>query len=593
MYGDVDSVWNYWSSTGRLDSTRTGTSKRAVVAYAYDSRGRVVRRTQGAYADSVHYSATGWQNTDVTISAGRATSQHFNSWGLVDQVTDAAGYTNQLIYDGIGRVQTAIGPRADTTTYYYDALFLTGVKDAKGQLYQYVRNGLGWTTQQIDPRNASTYFGYDRNGNITSTTNRRGQTIAASYDSLDEMTTRIAGTDTATYATDPLGRFVAVRNVESVDTVMYDPADRMTSEITVRKGVRYVRASTYDIRGQRTGVAFTSQPWGTSVSTGYRYDALERLDSLVDMTGGATVIAYDSLDRPISTTLPNGDQIGTPFANLMRPTDLTYSRSAVNSAIGASYAYGPRGELTDRIAPSSTAGRQFDTDSAGQLVGFENYTMTPGACTYQPMPPDPPERVCTGPGKSYSGASASYSWDKVGNPTYNGAVTDIGNRLRQFGSDSLAYDADGNLIGRYQNHALVESFVWDALGQLTSVTLGSTTLNFGYDGFGRRVRKRVSVNGVLHTTNFFHDGDNLWIIADQDGKHLVSVTASYPGIDQPHSIYQHGAISYYLQDVSGNITGLVNTAGTLQNPLFLPAVRRGGYDGGSGDEHAQVRGAGV
>ena len=81
----------------------------------------------------------------------------------------------------------------------------------------------------------------------------------------------------------------------------------------------------------------------------------------------------------------------------------------------------------------------------------------------------------------------------------------------------------------------------------------------------------TSVNGVLHTTNYFHDGDNLWVIAIADGKQLVSVTTSYPGIDQPHSIYQNGAISYYLQDVSGNITGLVNNAGTLQNHYsYLP-----------------------
>ena len=81
----------------------------------------------------------------------------------------------------------------------------------------------------------------------------------------------------------------------------------------------------------------------------------------------------------------------------------------------------------------------------------------------------------------------------------------------------------------------------------------------------------TSVNGVLHTTNYFHDGDNLWVIAIADGKQLVSVTTSYPGIDQPHSIYQNGAISYYLQDVSGNITGLVDTAGTLQNHYsYLP-----------------------
>ncbi|HEB91123.1 MAG TPA: hypothetical protein ENI85_16225, partial [Deltaproteobacteria bacterium] len=94
-------------------------------------------------------------------------------------------------------------------------------------------------------------------------------------------------------------------------------------------------------------------------------------------------------------------------------------------------------------------------------------------------------------------------------------VYDDQDRLLQFGSLGFTYDEAGDLVSRTDPTAgTTESFVYDALGNLTQATLADgRVLDYVIDGQNRRIGKRVDgtlVQGFLY-------GDQLNPVAELDG----------------------------------------------------------------------------
>jgi RHS repeat-associated protein len=91
------------------------------------------------------------------------------------------------------------------------------------------------------------------------------------------------------------------------------------------------------------------------------------------------------------------------------------------------------------------------------------------------------------------------------------------------------------------------------------VTNGSTA-TYGYDAWGRRVRK--TVDGV--TTGYLHDGDDLVLEMDGSGS-PVREYAYYPGVDNPHSMRYGGQTYYYATELPGHVAGLVSSSNQVVN----------------------------
>jgi RHS repeat-associated protein len=176
---------------------------------------------------------------------------------------------------------------------------------------------------------------------------------------------------------------------------------------------------------------------------------------------------------------------------------------------------------------------------------------------------------------SQVGSATSYVYDSIGNrkdsPTAVGSI-DSGNRLRRLGTLRMDYDPAGNLLAKRTLNASDttqvlrrDSLFWSALGRLDSVhtrdSQGTLTrVGFGYDGWGRRVRKTAS--GI--TTRFLWDGGALLMDLDSAGNRVAEYTY-YPGADNPHSVLRHDrgdTTFYYVKDLPGNITGLVKRTAT-------------------------------
>ena len=154
-------------------------------------------------------------------------------------------------------------------------------------------------------------------------------------------------------------------------------------------------------------------------------------------------------------------------------------------------------------------------------------------------------------------ASASYAYDAVGNRAGAGVTVGTGNRLTAQGGWTITYDSVGNMTSRTAGSETL-TYKWNALGQLDTVVAPGYTVTYGYDGLGRRVRK--TVNGVA--TRYLVEGDR--VLAELDQSWGVAATYAYrPGVDRPLAMQRGGATYYYTQDAQGNVTGLLNAAGSV------------------------------
>ena len=567
--GDTPTTWNYWSG-GKLDSTRTGSDSAAPSRMTYDGKGRLM--TSGdprSHGTKYYYATSGWQNSDSVVVGTRRTRHRYDALGRDTATTNPLDQMVRVTYDVLNRIIRTIGPMGDTTWFGYNASHLTSVTDSRGQTYGYVTNALGWTEQETDPRNLSDRYQYDRNGNLSRWTNRRNQDVTMTYDELDQPLTRTADGVTTAFRSDPLGRFTTASNPESTDTLWIDGDGRDSVAVTIRGGNAYRLTPTYERRGARTQVAMSGPGWTSSI--GYRYDSYLGLDTLIDVAGGRTSMQYNPDRQPIAWNLPIA-QASTVrgYSSTHAPAYILYQNSHINAAIGTRYGYDALSRVQEQLNSAQNAGRSFTRDSLGRLSHDStfHYESTAPVCEpiYENNPPEPgdvPIRYsCTDSIQNkISDVVRTFTYDRVGNRTDLGAITETGNRLTSFNGLTLEYDADGNLTLKRQAGVPDKVLSWNSLGQLTSVTFNGSTTSFGYDGFGRRVRKSTNPSA---TVRYLYDGDNL--IAELD--HSYSVQAEYtyyPGVDRPHSVRRAGAMYYFALDHPGNVVGLIDGAGTLRN----------------------------
>lgn len=547
--GHTPSVVNYLNAAGSLiDSTKVAGA--AATKIKYDARGRdtltidpeghTTRRTFGAAV---------WDNaSSVEIGVGHKTTYSYDNAGRLELTVDALSNTARTTYDALNRPRWTVGPRGDSTFFAYDSLYLWKVTDAVHQVYQYDRNALGWVETARDPALRTTTNAYDANGNLTATTNRRGQTVTSSYDALGRPSQ--LGVDpqrTTTFSYDPADRWLTASNGTSLDTIKLDVAGRRMVEIARRLGQRLVDSSEYDDTLD-VRVAVTQPNLGYSGFVRLGYDASYQLSSL--LTGGWYTNIGSNADRNASTLgFPSGvTQANSYSADHSKSlVSFTPAGSAVDQAFQVGTHEDSLGRVTTRFHYADTS-RVYSYDQAGQLTGYYDQILGGRSCHK-----DPDQGIVCGYFNQTFLPGESYSYDLVGNRTDGGVSIDPGNRVRAFQGFTLTYDADGNLVRKVKAGVADDSLEWNALGELTRVwRSGIVVAEFTYDGFGRRVTKTAS--GVV--TNYQWDDDH--VVAELDGAgNAIARYAFYPGVDKPHSVTTSAGTFVMATETPGNVIGLM------------------------------------
>ena len=171
------------------------------------------------------------------------------------------------------------------------------------------------------------------------------------------------------------------------------------------------------------------------------------------------------------------------------------------------------------------------------------------------------------------GLTRSYTYDAAGNRTQltvtgtenyvTSYIYDEANRLRsetRTGGDSsntlYTYDADGNLLTYIVTKAegtASGAFQYDAFGQLLQFSAGGTWTAYAYNAQGIRTEK-TTADGW---TQYLLDGKN--VVGEQTRAGLVTYLRGANLISRRSS----EELNYYLFDAHGDVTELIDSAGTV------------------------------
>ncbi len=484
----------------------TGDSSYGVTTYSYDALGRTT---------SVAYPGSSTATTSYS--------------GLTMTTTDAAGKVRVLTSDDLGRLASVVEDPSGlgySTSYTYDDLDnLVGVSQgAQTRTFEY--DSLKRLTSAMNPESGAITYVYDANSNVAGKTDARGTTSYA-YDALNRLLYKNY-TDTSTvracYAYDGYGGWGdtmtnAVGRLTSSWSVQYDggvvagnesyqwdamgrlQAGRQCTPGTCGSSSYPVHAA-YNLAGSETGY------WDSSVA---RYSTYDNAGRVQNFTAGFSVTEPGTSWTPgtgsqnlltgavysavglTQATLGNGLTETRAYNNRTWLQTLTVSGST--HTLGLTYA-GNGNVLTanDSVNNRQSTAWTYTYDGVNRLgtavTGGQSFTYTYDrygnmTCTNAGSLP------CTPSGMTFNAATnriTGYSYDGSGNLRSDGAHQyhyDAENRIDCVGTDVNGnctassvyyfYDPQGRRVGKQQGSVL-EEYVYDLAGNITSVHNGSSTL---------------------------------------------------------------------------------------------------------------------
>jgi len=359
------------------------------------------------------------------------------------------------VYDGFGDVIQETSPDRGITVYHYDAdANLTQKVDALSVVTNYTYDALDRTLTRSYPADASenVAYTYDQTGTgfafgigrLTSLTDMAGS-LTRTYDERGNLITekRTNGSNllTTTYGYDSVSRLASitypsgalvsyVRDAMGRVTSVTDKPSGASSATTLASGV------TYEPLGPWLGLTY-----GNGIVETATYDADYSLLTLKDI-GTATAqnisYGYPLMDQPwyYTDNLNSGNTMFVRYDGLYRVT------AGQSSTLTPSYTYDYNGNRTAMGTPNVTYTYTPNTNRLATIVNGSTTTT-----------------VTTNANGSITGFSPAYG---------TAAVT------------SLSYNNGGRLTSVSGSSGVLGSYVYDALGNRFSKTVGTNTTLYQY-----------------------------------------------------------------------------------------------------------------
>ena len=509
--------------------------------------------------------------TQGAYSAGRVTIEGVNSFRLLSPSETANGdYAYRYEYNGVvysGLVSLAVG---------------------ENTIVQFAPDGQGGTiahefhVTRVDSLIDRAGYAYDAMGRVTSVTNARGIVTTYTYDAMDRLEKIETSWGSVTeFAYDLLGNLVSLHDASGWTFYGYDDLCRPTAVVysadaTMGDGDDLTITYAYDLVGNRRSITY---PGGMRVT--YGYDPAGRLLAVTNATTGEiTAYGYNATNGLLQTvTLPVGVRVRYAYDGLARPTDVRYEKTTDGSLL-ALYHYeldagGRRTELHVTVATNGgeavTSKERYTYDDLDRLV----------------------EAVYSADDTfDASDRTVAYTYDENGNRlvmTINeegGTPEEIryyvyGNENRLLMVTNQAgtvlgryyYDGAGNCVRRVTPGDTVE-IDYDERNLPIRIGTGTNFVEYGYDGAGARVWKRV--DGVV--TRYVNDpAQDIWqTIEERDAAGVVRRSYAYAqGLGRLSvRASDEGNDRYYLCDALGSTRFLAGPSASLSEPWTYDAFGR-------------------
>lgn len=471
-----------------------------LITLTYDGRQRLTSRTVDSEMTGFTYWPTGLLKR-VTLPDASYLEYTYDNAHRLTQVADADG--NRIVY-----TLDTMGNRTAENAYDpSSALTRTRTR---------VYNNLNRLYQELGALSQTTQYVYDNNGNNTSVTDPLLRTTSQVFDPLDRLKqivdpllgqTSLAydGRDDLTSVTDPRGL---------VTTYTRNGFGDVTQQVSPDTGTTI---NTYDSGGNLKTSNDARNKTGT-----YSYDALNRVTSL----------AYN--DQTITYTYDTGTngngrltQLASTGATMSYSYDsngrvLTKTQLSNGNTKTISYQYNSAGQLSQMTTPSNKVIVYGYTNGKVSNITVNGVTLLSNV-VYEPF-----------------GPVGGWTW---GNSTLAVRTYDLDGRVGQIDSGDLrtyGWDAASRItsILDAQNSSLDQSYDYDNLDRLTSVTKANGNQAFTYDANGNRLT--------------YDDGaaSSAYVVAGTSNR-LTSITGSQArtyGYNAVGAVTSYGSITLAYSD---------------------------------------------
>ena len=558
---DNDENTTYFTYDSRSLLTSVTDAKGNVTRYEYNTKGE---RIKVIYPDETSASI----ELDVR---GRVTAK-----------IDTAGNRTEYTYDGSDRLISVKQPDGSVTEYTYDKTGnLLSFKDANGRVTRYEYDDHQRVIRTTLPDGSESTVEYDIHGYVTSTTGPDGSVTSFDYDTLGRS---VSITKTG------------VRNGAEVSTTTectYDEYGRVTEVIERSSGSHattssvsyiyddygYVISKTYDngqtvsygydIYGRCNEVSVSSA--GTTLTTGYEYDSMDRLTRVISHDGKATVYTYDENGNRSTATYANGVTLTYTYdeCNRLKVEKVTDK----NQNLIAQYEYtttgGERTAVSESYPDGTTIETEYSYDNCGRLVS-ENIiekksgeeTVTDIQYTY--------DRVGSRTSKTVNGITTEYDYNEL-NQLVREKTTNADGQVSQ---TEYSYDSNGNLT-RTVSDSKICDYSYDLYNRMTGFTDGIVSYGYTYDAEGVR-RSKTSYNEsssktTLYVSDTFTDYAQTLAETDEAGVIKISYTVGFELINSTRFNQSADTDLYYILDGHSDVRLLLDESATVKSSFRYSA----------------------
>ncbi|MFI7694782.1 RHS repeat domain-containing protein [Nonomuraea sp. NPDC049655] len=422
---------------------------------------------------------------------------------------------------------TPTGPYESTKYTYDPAGRLSTVTDAAGNVWRHHYDVRGREIKTEDPDKGVTTMTYNDADELVSTTDARGKTLWYVYDELGRKKELRDGSATGALLAE--WKYDALAKGHMNASIRYAGGQAYKAEInaidsdyrTLRETVTvperegklagsYVLNTRYTLDDQVQSVSFPAGGGLEAESVVYSYDELSQPTKVSGLSSYVTATRYSKLGETLQYELGSGGKktwlTYTHDESTRRLTRMRLDREgAAATDLDLNYAYDAAGNIT-KIA--ERAGGQ-DT----QCFTYDHLRRMTSAWTAN-------DDCASGtPASDKIGGVApyavSYAYDSTGNrvketrhawggapetvrtSVYPAAGAKQPHAVQSIGADLFAYDEAGNTTRRKVGTS-DQTLVWDAEGNLESVTEAGKTTSFLYDADGDRLLRKTATDATLY-----------------------------------------------------------------------------------------------
>ena len=512
------------------------------------------------------------ESVDKTKPFMQTSSEYDSTGNYVTSETNEQGSTTHYVYDVNGDVTSITDADENVTSYAYDSSGnLTSVKNGDSE-NSYTYSGLG-SVSKITHNGFDYSFNYDVFYNLVSTKIGNVTVASHTYDSNGNLTkTAYANGDYLEYAYDNYGNIsVITGETGKIAEMIYNKQGLVTKTVDYSSGETSYYYYTFDgsleseyrtsSDGSLTHYIVTDSDGNTvektsvngqtkTITTGSDDDE----KSFVNNDGVTNETSTDDFGR-VSTVTTKQNKSDTVFTKQYSYYHGSESNATTNMVGGISY----------KLSSDKVLGYSYNYNDTGNVENVYKNGKKVAVYTYDEL------NQLVWYADTRTGRYIRIVYDNYGNiqkmesyslgtnwapvklletRTYSYGDTNWKDKLTEFDGDSITYDKNGNPL-TYRDGM---SFEWENGRILKKINTSDKAIQMNYDSNGMRTQK--SVDGVK--TNYYYDSNNNLFALTKGSDTLFFY---YDNSGEVMSVFCNGTMYYYIKDLQGDITEIVDKDG--------------------------------